>query len=81
VPGIKVGTDAEMTPRLPIASVGYALRAATADSADGGCSRRLRRIGDDSADTTLTREMYYSDLTIDPEVTLSTRFRIFVKGT
>ena len=30
--GVKVGSDAEMTPRLPLTSTGYAMRAAAADS-------------------------------------------------
>jgi len=30
--GVKVGTDPEMTPRIPLTSVGYAFRAKTVDS-------------------------------------------------
>lgn len=36
--GVKVGTDAEMTPRRPLTSVGYALRAKVADSVNNTAS-------------------------------------------
>jgi microcystin-dependent protein len=36
--GVKVGTDSEMTPRRPLTSVGYALRAKVADSVNNTAS-------------------------------------------
>ena len=67
---VKVGSDAEMTPRQPLTSVGYSFRAADADLLDGQDGSYYRNASNLDAGTILSARLSLTDPDVPNDITV-----------